>query len=90
MAPAVRWHRHLYWPVGLGPESHPDHGQGPDAHHALQVSWPRPSGAVLGPSDQLVSPGVTLVAADVLGFVYCLALKYDFGQVFMNSTPVVS
>lgn len=38
MAAAV-WRRgHLRRPVGVGPESHPDHGQGPDANHTLQVS----------------------------------------------------
>lgn len=27
----------MHWLVGLGKESHPDNGEGPDSHHTIQV-----------------------------------------------------
>lgn len=39
MASAVWWCWHLHWSVGVGKESHSDHGQRSDADHTLQVSW---------------------------------------------------
>ena len=35
MASALWWCWYLYWSLGVGKESHTDHGEGSDTHHAL-------------------------------------------------------
>jgi len=47
LAAALRRRGDLHRPLGLGEESHPDHGQGPDSHHALEVG--AAGGAALEP-----------------------------------------
>lgn len=40
LAAVLWWHWNLFWPVGVGPPCHSNHGERSDSHHPIKVRKP--------------------------------------------------